>query len=64
VPKEPIAPGATGKIEVQFNSAGKGGQQTMKAISVKANTQPEITQVNIKANVLASAGANGPYRAN
>lgn len=64
VPKAPIAPGATGKIEVQFNSAGKGGQQTMKAISVKANTQPEITQVNIKANVLANAGANGPYRAN
>ena len=64
VPKEPIAPGQSGKIGVQFSSAGKGGQQTMKVISIKANTQPEITQVNIKANVLASAGANGPYRAN
>jgi hypothetical protein len=61
VPEAPIAPGADGKIEVQFNSAGKGGTQQMKVISIKANTQPEITQVNIKANVLAAAGANGPY---
>jgi hypothetical protein len=61
VPKEPIAPGAEGKIEVEFNSAGKGGTQQMKVISIKANTQPEITQVNIKANVLAAPGANGPY---
>ncbi|PIQ20920.1 MAG: hypothetical protein COW65_12200 [Cytophagales bacterium CG18_big_fil_WC_8_21_14_2_50_42_9] len=60
VPKEPIAPGAEGKISVQFNSAGKGGTQQMKVISIKANTQPEITQVNIKANVAAAAGANGP----
>jgi hypothetical protein len=61
VPKEPIAPGAEGKIEVQFSSAGKGGTQQMKVISIKANTQPEITQVNIKANVLAAPGANGPF---
>ena len=61
VPKEPVAPGAEGKIEVEFNSAGKGGTQQMKVISIKANTQPEITQVNIKANVLAAPGANGPY---
>ena len=60
VPKEPVAPGAEGKISVQFNSAGKGGTQQMKVISIKANTQPEITQVNIKANVAASAGAYGP----
>ena len=62
VPKEPIAPGAEGKIEVQFDSGGKGGQQVLKVISIKANTQPEITQVNIKANVKPSPGANGPLR--
>ena len=61
IPKEPVAPGAQGKIEVEFNSAGKGGTQQMKVISIKANTQPEITQVNIKANVLEAKGANGPY---
>jgi hypothetical protein len=62
VPKGPIAPGAEGKIEVQFDSRGKGGQQVLKVISIKANTQPEITQVNIKANVKPSPGANGPLR--
>ena len=62
VPKEPIAPGAEGKIEVEFNSAGKAGQQVLKVISIKANTQPEITQVNIKAEVKPSPGANGPLR--
>ena len=61
VPKEPIAPGKQGKISVQFSSAGKGGTQQLKVISIKANTQPEITQVNIKANVTAAAGANGPF---
>jgi hypothetical protein len=61
VPEGPVAPGAKGKIEVQFSSAGKGGTQQMKVISIKANTHPEITQVNIKANVLAAQGANGPY---
>lgn len=59
VPQKPIAPGEEGKISVQFNSAGKGGTQQMKVISIKANTQPEITQVNIKANVTASAGTHG-----
>ena len=62
VPKEPIAPGAEGKLGVEFNSAGKGGQQVLKVISIKANTQPEITQVNIKVNVKPSPGANGPLR--
>ncbi|GEO03393.1 hypothetical protein AAE02nite_10570 [Adhaeribacter aerolatus] len=62
VPKEPVAPGAEGKLEVEFNSAGKGGQQVLKVISVKANTQPEINQVNIKVNVKPSPGANGPFR--
>jgi hypothetical protein len=59
VPDKPIAPGAEGKISVQFNSAGKGGTQQMKVISIRANTQPDITQVNIKANVTASTTA-GP----
>ncbi len=62
VPKAPIAPGAEGKIEVEFNSAGKAGQQVLKVISIKANTQPEITQVNIKADVKPAPGANGPFR--
>src|SRR5688572_2238916 len=49
-PREPIAPGEEGKIDVQFNSQGKSGQQN-KLITVRANTQPNITEVTIKANI-------------
>jgi len=58
--KEPVAPGAKGTIDVQFDSRGKQGLQS-KQVNVRANTQPNITPVVIKANVLTS-GANGPER--
>lgn len=38
-PKEPIAPGASGKINVVFDSAGKTGLQD-KVITITANTIP------------------------
>jgi hypothetical protein len=49
-PREPIAPGEEGKIDVQFNSQGKSGQQN-KLITIRANTQPNITEVTIKTNI-------------
>jgi hypothetical protein len=49
-PKEPIAPGAKGKIEVQFNSAGKEGLQN-KTVTVSANTNPAATVLKISSNV-------------
>ena len=49
-PKVPIAPGATGKIEVKFNSKGKKNQQTKK-VTVTANTDPAQTILTIMANV-------------
>lgn len=48
--KEPIPPGGTGEIVVQFNSKGKVGQQT-KQVTITANTKPEVSQVTIKAFV-------------
>ena len=56
--KEPVAPGATGKMEVQFDSRGKHGLIS-KTVSVRANTQPSITTITIKGNVL-DAGDKGP----
>ena len=56
--KEPVAPGATGKMEVQFDSRGKHGLIS-KTVSVRANTQPSITTITIKGNVL-DAGEKGP----
>ncbi|SNR73492.1 MULTISPECIES: DUF1573 domain-containing protein [Hymenobacter] len=58
--KEPIAPGDKGSIDVQFDSHGKTGIQN-KEVAIRANTQPNITKVVIKANVL-SDGQNGPTR--
>jgi len=49
-PKEPIAPGETGEIEVNFNSQGKPNQQT-KTITITANTEPTITKLTIKGMV-------------
>ncbi|MGH1335228.1 MAG: DUF1573 domain-containing protein [Aureispira sp.] len=49
-PKEPIAPGAEGKIKVTFNSAGKRGVQN-KAITITANTDPINTRLYIKATI-------------
>lgn len=66
-PKEPIAPGKTGEIKVQFNSTGKSGMQA-PMVTVRANTVPNITQVSLKGTVEASniptAGADGPVKRN
>jgi uncharacterized protein (UPF0333 family) len=51
--KEPIAPGAEGKMEVQFDSHGKQGIIS-KQVAVRANTQPSITTILIKGNVLTA----------
>ena len=59
-PKEPIAPGAEGEIEVKFNSKGKGGaggKKNTKTVTVNANTVPEQTRITISANVLPAPDA-------
>ena len=58
--KEPIAPGAKGTIDVQFDAHGKSGMQN-KEVAIQANTQPSINKVVIKTNILPD-GQQGPYR--
>jgi hypothetical protein len=43
-PEDPIAPGESGEISVQFNSNGRTGEQS-KPVTVFANTYPNQTQV-------------------
>lgn len=50
-PKDPVAPGAEGVIRVIFNSTGKPGMQN-KIVSITANTNPTLTELNILGNVL------------
>ncbi|MCB9364875.1 MAG: DUF1573 domain-containing protein [Flavobacteriales bacterium] len=49
-PKEPIAPGATGEIEVVYSPGKQQGEQN-KTVSITANTEPNITTLNISATV-------------
>ena len=55
-PKEPIAPGATGTIEVSFSPKGKQGPQN-KTVTLIANTEPANTVMNIKSNVIKTETA-------
>ena len=52
--KEPVAPGAQGRLEVQFDSRGKSGIIS-KQVAVRANTQPGITTILIKGNIPTDA---------
>ncbi len=49
-PTDPIAPGGTGQIDVEFDSKGKPGKQT-KRVTVTANTVPAQSFLNISGMV-------------
>lgn len=49
-PKDPIAPGKSGVINVTFNSEGRSGTQN-KTVTLVANTLPNTTTISIKAEV-------------
>ncbi len=51
-PRDPIAPGSTGELTVEFNSARKSGKQN-KVITVTSNSAGTTNQVMITVNVLA-----------
>ena len=58
-PKDPIEPGKSGEIKVQFDSGGKGGEggaPTEKRVTVTANTNPPQTFLTIKGKVKSKAG--------
>lgn len=50
-PKEPIAPGKEGVIEVTFNSEGKSGTQN-KTVTLVSNTIPNTKVIALKGEVL------------
>jgi hypothetical protein len=55
-PKEPIAPGKSGEIDVTFNSEGKPNHAE-KNVTVVANTTPTSTMLLIKGEVTPKAGS-------
>jgi len=50
-PKDPVKPGESNVIDVEFNSVGKKGE-TMKTVTITANTKPRETVLTIKATVI------------
>ena len=53
-PREPIPPGESGEIKVQFDSKGKGkvgGNNQSKRVTLTANTDPAQTFLTIKGKV-------------
>jgi hypothetical protein len=55
-PKEPIAPGQGGEIDVTFNSEGKPNHAE-KTVTVVANTTPTNTMLLIKGEVTPKNGS-------
>jgi hypothetical protein len=55
-PKEPIKPGADGKINVVFNSEGKSGYQE-KTVTIITNCEPATRVIRIKAEVIVAETA-------
>lgn len=49
-PREPIAPGASAEIIVEFNSKGKRGTRNQK-VTITANTNPPQTFIYLKGEV-------------
>jgi hypothetical protein len=49
-PRDPIAPGEASSVRVRFNSRGKQGQQN-KTVTIFANTEPAMTEIQFKAMV-------------
>ncbi|MBX9853642.1 MAG: DUF1573 domain-containing protein [Cytophagaceae bacterium] len=49
---EPVAPGKTGKITAQYNTLNRPGSFN-KNLTIMANTEPAVTVLYIKGNVLA-----------
>lgn len=61
-PKEPVAVGGTGEIQVRYNSANKKGVEN-KTVRITANTEPAVTTLRIKTNVVPKEEATaGPVR--
>ncbi|MBK7474832.1 MAG: DUF1573 domain-containing protein [Haliscomenobacter sp.] len=56
-PREPIAPGKSGEITVEFSSAGKGGSQS-KRVTIVANTNPPETFIYMEGDVTVASETN------
>lgn len=57
-PREPIAPGESSEVTVEFNSKNKRGKKNQK-VTITANTNPPQTFIYLKGEVLPQDGGSG-----
>ncbi|MEQ8623911.1 MAG: DUF1573 domain-containing protein [Vicingaceae bacterium] len=62
-PREPIAPGETGEIEVVYSPGSQKNKQT-KTVTITANTEPATTVLRITADVNPGEGGDAPANPN
>lgn len=58
-PREPIAPGASSEITVEFNSDKKTGKRNQQ-VTITANTEPANTVISLTGEVTPKGGAPVP----
>ncbi len=58
-PKEPIPPGGTGEVTVEFNSKNKKGKRNQK-VTLTANTEPAQTFIYLTGEVIPDPNAPAP----
>ena len=58
-PREPVAPGEQGEIEIIYKPGRQKNKQS-KTITITANTEPEKTILKVKANVIPEEPAGKP----
>jgi|APTNR8051073442_1049403.scaffolds.fasta_scaffold00213_1 hypothetical protein len=58
-PREPIAPGASSQVTVEFDSKGKGGKRNQK-VTITANTNPPQTFLYLTGEVAGGTPAAQP----
>ena len=58
-PKEPIAPGESGEVTVEFNSKNKKGKRNQK-VTITANTNPPQSFIYLKGEVNPAAATSQP----
>ncbi len=62
-PREPIAPGASGQIIVEFDSKGKGGKRNQK-VTITANTNPPQSFLYLTGEVTGGTSATPEIKVN
>ena len=58
-PREPIAPGASADITVEFNSKNKKGKRNQK-VTITANTNPPQSFIYLTGEVTPAEGGDAP----